>query len=83
MISTEAGASPTGGTVAADQLASILSDSFGVMVRSGLQCAHPLFAELGATEGGAVRVSAYIYNDERDVTKFGESMDLLLRKFSR
>jgi cysteine desulfurase/selenocysteine lyase len=65
------------GGISADQLAVALSDSFAVMVRSGLQCAHPLFAELEATDG-AVRASAYLYNDDADVHAFGEACGTLL-----
>lgn len=57
------------GGITADQLAVMLSDTFGIMTRSGLQCAHPLFAELGAREG-ALRISAYVYNDEQDIGYF-------------
>jgi cysteine desulfurase/selenocysteine lyase len=67
------------GGIGADQLAVALSDTFGIMVRSGLQCAHPLFAELEASDG-AVRASAYLYNDEQDVHAFAEACGSLLRR---
>jgi cysteine desulfurase/selenocysteine lyase len=67
------------GGIGADQLAVALSDTFGVMVRSGLQCAHPLFAELEASDG-AVRASAYLYNEEEDVYAFVEACESLLRR---
>jgi cysteine desulfurase/selenocysteine lyase len=69
------------GSIGADQLAVTLSDSFGVMVRSGLQCAHPLFAELEASDG-AVRASAYLYNDEADIHTFAESCASVLRRLA-
>ena len=69
------------GSIGADQLAVTLSDSFAVMVRSGLQCAHPLFAELGASDG-AVRASAYLYNDEADIHTFGASCASVLRRLA-
>jgi cysteine desulfurase / selenocysteine lyase len=67
------------GGIGADQLAVALSDTFGIMVRSGLQCAHPLFAELEASDG-AVRASAYLYNDEHDVHAFADACGALLRR---
>ncbi len=70
------------GGIDAGRLAIALSDVYGVMVRSGLQCAHPLFAGLDAPDG-AIRVSAYLYNDEDDITRFAEACGALLRRFGR
>jgi cysteine desulfurase/selenocysteine lyase len=64
----------------ADYLASVLSDSFDVMVRSGLHCAHPLFAELGES-ASSLRASAYVYNTIADVRRFGEALDAVLGRF--
>jgi cysteine desulfurase/selenocysteine lyase len=86
LMSREGAEIPVGSIVpredgpSADQLALLLSDSFGVMTRSGLQCAHPLFADLGAPDG-ALRVSAYVYNDVADISCFAAATARLLRRF--
>lgn len=66
--------------ISADQLAQLLSDSCGVMVRSGLQCTHPLFAQLGAQQG-ALRVSAYVYNEPAEIEAFAVACERLLRRW--
>lgn len=71
---------PQGSAMTSNQLATLLSDSFGIMVRSGLQCAHPLFDALGAN-AGALRVSAYVFNVASDIDSFFESTAQLLHKF--
>jgi cysteine desulfurase / selenocysteine lyase len=68
------------GAMNANQMATLLSDTFGIMVRSGLLCAHPLF-ERAAARSGALRASAYVYNDSSDVALFGESAAQLLGRF--
>jgi cysteine desulfurase/selenocysteine lyase len=68
--------------ITADQLAGMLSDSCGVMVRSGLLCTHPLFTELGEGQG-AVRLSAYIYNQPAEIDHFARSCGRLLQRWTR
>ena len=62
------------------EFAVALSDRYGIMVRSGLQCAHPLFDALGQPEG-VLRVSAYVYNSIQDANTLCESLDELLAAF--
>jgi cysteine desulfurase / selenocysteine lyase len=54
-------------------LAAILSDSHGVMCRSGHMCAQPVVDHLAA--GPVLRLSAYVYNDERDITHAFDAID--------
>lgn len=49
----------------------LLLDQFGIMVRSGLHCAHPLHERLGV-KGGTVRASFYVYNTREEVDRFIE-----------
>jgi cysteine desulfurase / selenocysteine lyase len=55
-------------SVSPDHVAMILSDTYGVMVRSGHHCCHPYFDSLGFA--GAVRASAGPYTTVDDVDAF-------------
>lgn len=57
------------------EISRLLSDSYGIMCRSGFLCAHPLLAELAGRE--ALRASAYLYNDVSDVEAFYAAIDEL------
>ncbi len=50
-----------------------LLDAFGIAVRSGLHCAHPLHRRIGAAEG-TVRASFYVYNTEEEVRTFVDAL---------
>lgn len=54
-------------------LSRILSDSYGIMCRSGHLCAQPLVDAL--TAGEVLRVSAYVYNTEQEITRFFDALD--------
>lgn len=54
-------------------LAAILSDSYGVMCRSGHMCAQPVVDRLAT--GPVLRLSAYLYNDERDIARAFDAID--------
>jgi cysteine desulfurase/selenocysteine lyase len=60
-----------------NDVAVALSDRYGIMTRAGLLCAHPLFSALGLP-GGALRVSAYIYNTLEEVEHLCESVAQVL-----
>lgn len=49
-------------------IAVILDEMDGIMIRSGLHCAHPLFEGKGAK--GSARASVYMYNNEEDIDRF-------------
>lgn len=67
---------PRSTTVSADHVAMILSDTHGVMVRSGHFCCHPLFDGLGLP--GALRASAGPYNTAADVDAFVDALRTVL-----
>jgi cysteine desulfurase/selenocysteine lyase len=52
--------------IRSDSVGITLSDRYGIMARTGLHCAHPLFERLGLP-AGAVRISAYVYNTLEEV----------------
>ena len=55
------------------EVARALSDSFGIMCRSGHMCCQPF---VDARFGGEVlRASAYVYTTDDDITRFFEALD--------
>jgi cysteine desulfurase/selenocysteine lyase len=62
--------------VSAGEVARVLSDSYGFMVRSGHMCAQPLVTELA--DGEILRVAAYLYNDVEEIERFYRALDELL-----
>jgi cysteine desulfurase / selenocysteine lyase len=69
-----------GSAIRPDDVAIALSDRYGIMTRAGLLCAHPLFEGLGLP-GGALRVSAYVYNSVEEVDYFCESLAEIMFAF--
>ncbi|XXF81254.1 cysteine desulfurase [Myxococcaceae bacterium GXIMD 01537] len=57
------------------EVARALSDSYGVMCRSGHLCAQPLVQHL--SDGQVLRASAYLYNTEEDVRTLFLALDEL------
>ncbi|MFD3656601.1 aminotransferase class V-fold PLP-dependent enzyme [Streptomyces sp. NPDC058620] len=62
--------------IPAGEVARLLSDSYGYMVRSGHMCAQPLVTELAG--GEIIRVSAYLYNEVSEIEGFYQALDELL-----
>jgi cysteine desulfurase/selenocysteine lyase len=58
----------------AHEVALLLDEAAGVMVRSGQHCVHSWFNARGHPEG-SLRASAYLYNSEEDVRRFVDTMD--------
>ncbi len=56
-----------------DSIARMLSDSYGLMCRTGHMCAQPLVDFM--TTGEILRASAYIYNFRADIEKLFSAMD--------
>jgi len=52
-------------------------DMFGIAVRSGLHCAHPLHYRLGLK--GTVRASLYIYNTKEEIEYFAEALTTITK----
>ncbi len=61
----------------AHDLAILLDESAGVMVRSGMHCVHSWFNARGL-EQGSLRASAYFYNTEDEVRLFGETLSEMI-----
>ncbi len=52
-------------------------DMFGIAVRSGMHCAHPLHYRLGLK--GTVRASLYIYNTKEEIEYFAEALTTITK----
>jgi cysteine desulfurase / selenocysteine lyase len=59
--------------MAAHALALLLSNRFGIMVRSGYHCAQPFHQALGLQE--TVRASFYLYNTEEEVEYLAQALE--------
>ncbi len=57
------------------ELARMLSDSYGVMCRTGHHCAQPYVTQFG--HGQVLRMSAYVYTDEGDISSAFQALDEL------
>lgn len=57
-------------------IARSLSDSYGIMCRTGHMCAQPLIDN--QMHGEVLRISAYIYNTVEEIEKFYEALDELV-----
>ena len=56
-------------------IARMLSDSFGIMCRSGHMCAQPYVDY--SFNGDILRASCYLYNNRQDVVKLFQALDQL------
>jgi cysteine desulfurase/selenocysteine lyase len=63
------------------ELSRALSDSYGIMCRSGHLCCQPLVD--AQSEAEVLRVSAYIYNDVDEVRQVFAALDALVPAFAR
>jgi cysteine desulfurase/selenocysteine lyase len=54
-------------------IARMLSDSYGIMCRSGHMCAQPLVDHLA--NGEILRASGYLYNTKQDILAFFQALD--------
>jgi selenocysteine lyase/cysteine desulfurase len=69
--------------VAAQEVASILDESFGIAVRAGLHCAPYLHQSFDTFPEGAVRVSPGPYNTERDIALLINAVRMIADESSR
>lgn len=60
-----------------DEIARILSDSYGIMCRNGHLCAQPYVTKVANSQ--VLRASAYIYNSEDDIEKFFSALDEIIQ----
>ena len=61
-------------------IAILLDEVSGVMVRSGQHCVHSWFNDKGYN--GSLRASAYFYNTEEDVRRFVDTFSEAVNAFS-
>ncbi|WP_094228098.1 aminotransferase class V-fold PLP-dependent enzyme [Methanolobus psychrotolerans] len=61
------------------EIAHILDEGAGIMVRSGEHCCQPLMSHLGL-DNGTVRASLYLYNTEEEVDLLIDTMEELARR---
>ena len=61
-------------------IAMMLDNMGGVMIRSGMHCAHPFFVSRGID--GCARASVYLYNDESDVDRFTQLLIKIAETFA-
>lgn len=66
--------------LSAHDVAMILDNSKGIMLRSGMHCCHPYFHARGI--GGCVRASAYLYNTVEEADSFVDAVDALAKGFA-
>lgn len=65
----------------AHDIALLLDEAAGVMVRSGQHCVHSWFNNRGH-ENGSLRASAYFYNTEEEVKLFADTFEEAVQAFS-
>ncbi|MCQ2078969.1 MAG: cysteine desulfurase [archaeon] len=63
----------------AHDVAMMLDAVDGIMVRSGMHCAHPFFVSR-ETEG-SVRASVYLYNNRQDIDRFATALRKISEQF--
>ena len=56
----------------AHDVAMMLDSLDGIMVRSGMHCAHPFFVSRDIE--GSVRASVYVYNNRQDIERFAAAL---------
>ena len=65
----------------AHDVALLLDEAAGVMVRSGQHCVHSWFADRGHPQG-SLRASAYLYNNEEDIRRFVDTLNEIVQTLS-
>jgi cysteine desulfurase / selenocysteine lyase len=60
-------------------VAMILDNIDGIMIRSGMHCAHPFFESRGIK--GSARASTYLYNNEEDISRFVVAVKKIAEQF--
>jgi len=63
----------------AHDVAMMLDSVDGIMVRSGMHCAHPFHVARGL--GGSVRASVYLYNNREDIERFAVALKKIAATF--
>ena len=63
----------------AHDIAMMLDSMAGVMIRSGMHCAHPFYVSRGID--GSARASTYIYNNEAEIDVFTDTVRHIAETF--
>ena len=63
----------------AHDVAMMLDSMDGIMVRSGMHCAHPFFVARGVE--GSVRASVYLYNNRSDIDRLAVALTKISETF--
>ena len=63
----------------AHDVAMMLDSMDGIMVRSGMHCAHPFFVARGVE--GSVRASVYLYNNRSDIDRLAAALTKISETF--
>ena len=59
----------------------MMADSMaGIMIRSGMHCAHPFFVSRNID--GAARASFYVYNDDSEIRRFADCLRRIAEAFA-
>ncbi len=61
------------------EIIAMMLNEYGICVRSGMHCAHPLHRRLGIKDG-TVRMSFYIYNTEEEIEYAYKALSEILRR---
>ncbi len=59
----------------------MLDNMDGIMIRSGMHCAHPFF--VSRKIDGCARASVYLYNDDSDIERFATALKKLSETFAK
>ena len=62
-------------------IAMMLDNMDGIMIRSGMHCAHPFL--VSRKIDGTARASVYIYNDDSDIKRFISALKKIVETFVR
>lgn len=65
----------------AHDIAMMLDSADGIMIRSGMHCAHCYLDSRGIK--GCARASVYLYNDRRDIDRFSNALHRIASTFGR
>ena len=63
----------------AHDIAMMLDSMSGVMIRSGMHCAHPFYVSRGID--GSARASTYLYNNFQDIDVFTDTVRKIAETF--
>jgi len=58
----------------------MMLDAKGIMIRSGMHCAHPFFVSRNIH--GCARASMYLYNNDEEMKKFADSLRKVIETFA-